>query len=270
MADDPAMINISGEAAPAGGDADPAALSDCFRNCRRESMIFVILGTSFLGKSLGDPTNNWTDQYNIGSQYTYSNGDTRSRFSLLEVYEVPAHFENHIVNQILTNWDITSTVVAQTGQPFTVDSTSGSNDFNNDGVDYDIPAYVGTKRTFNRSDARNAYFSQTSIFGDVSGRASHQPQFVVPGGVNQEGDRQNNFFGPGYFDLDMGVSKKIAIPWFYGERASLALRGQAINILNHANYHNPSSTNFDNLATVGLVTSTYQGRIIQIGGRLQF
>jgi hypothetical protein len=221
------------------------------------------------GKGLADPVNNWTDQYNIHSQYTYQNGDTRNRFSLLQVYQVPTHFDNRILNQILGNWSISNTITAQTGQPFTVVSTSGSNDFNNDGVDYDLPAYVGSQRVFSRSNAHNSFFSQTSVFGNVAGQGGGQPQFITPPGINQEGDRQNNFFGPGYFDLDTGLSKNIEFPWFFGEKASLALRGQAINILNHANYQNPGG-NYDNLPTVGLVTGTYQGRIIQIGGRLQF
>lgn len=222
------------------------------------------------GKSLGDPTNSWTDQYDMASQYTYSNGDTRSRFSFLEVYEVPTHFENSVMKKILANWNISSTIVGQTGQPFTVNSTSGAYDFNHDGTYYDIPSYVGNKRSFSRSDAHNAYFTQTSIFGNVAGEGNGKPMFITPPGVNQEGDRQNNFFGPGYFDMDMGVSKKIDIPWFYEQRASLALRGQFINLLNHANYNNPSGTNYDSLPTVGIVNGTHQGRIIQIGARLQF
>lgn len=221
------------------------------------------------GKGLSDPTNNWTNQYQIHQQYTYQNGDTRNRFSLLQVYEVPAHFDNQVLNQILGNWSISNTITAQTGQPFTVTSTSGSNDFNNDGVDYDLPAYVGRQRVFSRSNAHNSFFSQTSVFGNVAGQGGGQPQFITPPGVNQEGDKQNNFFGPGYFDWDTGVSKNIVFPWFFGEKASLALRVQFINILNHANYQNPGG-NYDNLPTVGIVTGTYQGRILQLGGRLQF
>jgi len=221
------------------------------------------------GKSLGDPTNFWTDQYNIHSQYSYEGSDTRNRFSLTQVYQVPSIFGNKILNEALGGWSISNSVVAQTGQPFTVVSTSGSNDFNNDGTDYDIPAYTGRTRVISRDAAHKSFFGATSVFGDVTGATTGQPVFTTPAGINQEGDRQNNFFGPGYFDLDTGLNKKFDVPWFLGERASLALRGEFINTFNHANYGNPG-TNYDNLSTVGIVSSVHQPRILQIGGRLQF
>ncbi len=219
------------------------------------------------GKSLGDPTINYTDQYNIHSQYSYQAGDTRSRFSLTQVYEVPKALGNQILNEALGGWSISNSVVAQTGQPFSVASTA--QDFNQDGALYDIPTYVGRIRKVSRAQAHNSFFSGTSVFGDVAGQtAGEQPQFVVPAPLT-EGDKQNNFFGAGYFDLDTALSKKFELPWLFGEKASLGLRGETINTINHANYQQPGG-NFDNLPTVGLVTGTFQGRIVQIGARLQF
>lgn len=214
------------------------------------------------GHALADPTEYTTDQNNIHSQYTNANYDIRNRLSLLQVYEVPAHFSGRLLNQVLGGWSVSNTVVAQSGPPFTVADTSGSNDYNKDDVFYDIPVYLGTKRHFSNSDARRSAFTSTSVFGN------NKTAFTAPSGI-QEGGNQNTFYGPGYFDLDTGLNKKFQPPWFSGEKASLALRVEAINTLNHTNFSNPNSE-FSNGSTLGLVTSAGQHRIIQIGGRLQF
>lgn len=223
------------------------------------------------GKALGEPTNNATDQYDLRSQYTNSNGDTRHRITITQLYEVPAVFGNKLLNTSLAGWTLSNALVGQTGQPFTIASTSGSNDFNNDGISYDLPTYVGTKHKFTRSEAHTSFFQQTSVFGDVAGTKSGSPLFIPPPGTNAEGqnNKQNTFWGPGYFDLDTGLSKKFQLPWLFNEHASLALRAEAINLLNHANFLTPGGS-YDNLPTAGIVGGTHQGRIIQLGGRLEF
>jgi hypothetical protein len=214
------------------------------------------------GKALGTPVENLTDQQNISSQYTLQNGDVRNRFSFSQVYEVPAHFSNNLLNRSLGGWSISNVIVAQSGTPFTVADTSGSNDYNNDSVFYDIPLYAGTRRSFSRSDARTSAYMGTSVFSGGT------KAFIAPS-ANQEGGLQNTFHGPGYFSLDTGLNKKIEIPWFRGEKATLALRTEAINLLNHANFQNPSSE-YSNGGTFGVVQNAYQGRILQLGGRFEF
>ena len=212
------------------------------------------------GHALADPTENTTDQQNIHSQYTNANYDIRNRLSLLETYEVPAHFSSRLLNEALAGWSLSNVVVAQSGAPFTV-STS-SNDYNKDQIFYDIPVYLGTKRSFSNSDARRSAFSGKSVFGN------NATAFAAPPGI-QEGGKQNTFFGPGYFDIDTGLGKIFQLPSVGGEKPTLALRVQAINVLNHTNFGAPNSAS-DNLGTLGLVTGANQHRIIQVGGRLQF
>ena len=215
------------------------------------------------GHSLGDPVGtDLTDQSNIRSQYTNSGSDIRNRFTLIQVYEVPARFASTWLNEALAGWSVSNSVVAQSGAPFTVLSTSS--DFNNDGVKYDVPAYLGTKRSFSRTDFRASAYRQTSVFPLIDGASP----FAAPS-ANTEGGLQNTFRGPNYFTLDTGLSKKFQLPWYGEEKATLALRGEAINILNRANYGSPSG-NYDSTSTLGLVQSAYQGRVIQIGGRFQF
>ncbi len=214
------------------------------------------------GHALADPVDNTTDQYNLSSQYANANYDIRNRLSILQTYEIPTHFSSRLLNTVAGGWGISNVVVAQSGSPFTVASTSGAHDYNKDDVFYDIPVYNGTKRHFSHADAQRAAYASTSVFG------TNATAFSAPTGVS-EGGRQNTFFGPGYWDIDTGVNKKVQLPWFDGEKASLTLRAEGINVLNHTNWGNPSG-GFDNLSSLGHVTGAGQHRIIQIGGRLEF
>uniref|UniRef100_E6QIR2 TonB-dependent transporter Oar-like beta-barrel domain-containing protein n=1 Tax=mine drainage metagenome TaxID=410659 RepID=E6QIR2_9ZZZZ len=211
------------------------------------------------GHALADPTENLVDQQNIGAQYTNANYDIRNRFSLLQVYEVPAHYSSWLMNEALGGWSVSNTVVAQSGSPFTASTTT---DYNQDGINYDIPLYLGTKRNFSNSDARKSALTGTSVFGN------NATAFTAPPGIT-EGGRENTFYGPGYFDIDTGVNKKFQLPWLFGEKATLALRAEASNTLNHTNFTNPNAA-YNNGGSFGLVTGAYQHRIIQIGSRLQF
>jgi hypothetical protein len=214
------------------------------------------------GHALADPSENTTDQYDIHSQYTNANFDIRNRLSLLQVYEVPFSNSNRLLNNVLGGWSLSNVFIVQSGSPFTVADTSGAYDFNKDDVFYDIPVYNGTKRNFSHSDAQNSAINGTSVFGN------NKTAFSAPPGI-QEGGKQNTFYGPGYYDLDTGFSKKNQVPWFGGEKAFLTLRVEGINVLNHTNYGNPSGA-YSNSSSLGLVTSALQHRIIQIGSRLEF
>lgn len=53
------------------------------------------------------------------------------------------------------------------------------------------------------------------------------------------------------------------------ERISLELRGEAFNVLNHANLGNPG-TNISVPARAGIITSRNGSRVVQFGGRISF
>jgi hypothetical protein len=80
----------------------------------------------------------------------------------------------------------------------------------------------------------------------------------------------NSFRGPGYFDIDTNLSRRFAIR----EKMSLTLGIQAYNVLNHANFANPSGTlssgSFAEITTtLGPPTSIYgTGQGASVSGRL--
>jgi hypothetical protein len=77
--------------------------------------------------------------------------------------------------------------------------------------------------------------------------------------------RRNSFFGPGRANFDLALEKTTAIT----ERVKLGFRVEAFNILNHAEFRNPGSRNV-NSGALGLVSRTYDPRILQLALRLGF
>lgn len=78
---------------------------------------------------------------------------------------------------------------------------------------------------------------------------------------------RNTIRGPGYWNVDFGVFRTIALP---GE-VKLQLRAEAINLLNHPNFSNPGS-DISNAGQFGFISSTTATgeRNIRFGLRLSF
>jgi hypothetical protein len=53
---------------------------------------------------------------------------------------------------------------------------------------------------------------------------------------------RNSLSGPGFWNLDLSVSRMFRLGWL-GDAGNVELRGDAFNVLNHANLGNPVSTN---------------------------
>ena len=71
-------------------------------------------------------------------------------------------------------------------------------------------------------------------------------------------------FGPGRYNIDSALSRTFSIR----EKYRLDFRGEAFNILNHANWGNPSSS--EN-GTVGIITgASGSARILQVALKLVF
>jgi hypothetical protein len=228
-----------------------------------------------LGVAKADPGSNLGDQLDVHSQYTYAGGDTRQRFTLTQVYGLPARFSNSILNYVVGGWNLNNTLVTQTGTPFSAQDTNDTSyDFNQDGTPGDTPVYVGSKKSFGRSDAHQSEKMHASVFpggNNIAGYAVAPPttpfSFATPA-PGTEGSLTNIFRGPGYFSLDTGINKKFPISWFGGEKATFAVRLDSTNVLNVANFQNPDGQFGD--ATFGQITNANQGRTVAFGGRLQF
>ena len=116
----------------------------------------------------------------------------------------------------------------------------------------------GFKKTGRYFDPNAFLLPTTGTFGDVA---------------------RGRFTGPGYWNLDMSLFKRIPVR----EKLSLQFRAEAFNILNHANFVNPSTTGggivvFDTsdptkyAGSAGAITETVKQneRQIQFALRLEF
>jgi hypothetical protein len=78
--------------------------------------------------------------------------------------------------------------------------------------------------------------------------------------------RRNSFVGPDRVNFDLALEKSTNL---VGDRVKLGFRVEAFNILNHAEFRNPGSINVGS-PSLGLVSRTYDPRILQLALRLTF
>lgn len=163
------------------------------------------------------------------------------------------------VNQLVSGFEFSPTVVYQSGLPFTLS-------FNGCGADIpgDAPCYVNG----------NSSALKTGKSGSPgAGLAWYQPQtlgtaFTDPGLDNIGNGGRNNAWGPYFFNSDMSAMKNFTIK----SRYTLQFRADAFNAFNHINFGLPNG----NIQTVGNITSgpgpggTSNPRQIQLTARLEF
>lgn len=91
--------------------------------------------------------------------------------------------------------------------------------------------------------------------GDLSGITSFYPYGTFP---------RNGLRGPGQTNLDLSISKHFIIR----EDFDLELRGDAFNVLNHAEFQDPDATITS--STFGQISTTFDPRILQLALHLRF
>ncbi len=199
------------------------------------------------GLNIPDPTayfNYWAD----------ANWDVRQRFSLSEVYTIPG-MKSGFGKVLTSGWEVSSVTAVQTGTPYWVFCGSATCDYNQDGVNYDIPDTPTTD--YSGSHSRQAYISGLFAAAD----------FPVPSPGTEGNLPRNGYRNPGLFQVDASVLKNTHLPWL-GEAGSLQFRFDFLNVFNRVNLgpvnNNMAAGNF------GMVTSALSARQLQLGARISF
>jgi hypothetical protein len=202
------------------------------------------------------------------SEYGVSAFDRAHRYVVFFNYDVP-WFQDGVLGssamrRIFGGWIVNGISEAQSGQPFTiltgvdtygVGSTAARPDYL-PGGSIAVDPSTHDWRTFTTSIYGTGIV--TTPFGTTTKLplASSQVRFGNLG--------RNTFRGPAYDSQSLTLIKKVAIT----ERVALQFRGQFLNLLNHRNFGNPtssmSSVNF------GLNTSDPGGRLVLLSGRVTF
>jgi hypothetical protein len=127
----------------------------------------------------------------------------------------------------LGNWTVGGLAAFRSGFPYTV-INGNSNTLVNGGVVYNP-----------RPDIVNP--SQAVLSNSIpvpGGKQSLNPAAfqTVQGTLGNEG--RNAFIGPGIYNIDLSLGRTFGLPWLR-ESATMTLRADAFNFLNHANLNNP-------------------------------
>ena len=193
------------------------------------------------------------DNYNRRANRGLAASDTRDRFTLSSVYELPfgrgrAYLSDAhgVVGNIVSGWQMAAIATIQTGQPLTATLPF---DNSNTGEGAKLPNIVGNPN--NGPKTINEFFN-TSAF-------ALPPQFTF-------GDEGIDVItGPGLRDLDMSLVKDTRI----GERLNLQFRCEAFNVANHPIWGQPNT--IFGTPQFGQITNTrLDNRQIQFALKLSF
>jgi len=198
-------------------------------------------------------TQPYQNSYDPGANYSNSNFDVRHAFKGYAVYQLPFGRGKQFlsgsrwVDEAVGGWQISGTVVRQSGQPFTVygDQANYSLAGNvfpnwNPGVNWK-PAHQGVTQWFNSS------------------------AFTKPADGTWGNVRRNSLYGPHLNVFNMSAAKSFGLPW---EDVKIEFRADASNVFNHPSFQNPGGVNLGSSSGVGTpYTSTDTISNVNVGGR---
>jgi len=199
------------------------------------------------------------DQQNLKSQFGTSDFDRKHRFVFSGVYDMPSfyHGTSGFAKSAANNWETNGLVVLQTGLPFTVYCSDGS-DTNDRAYFTGAPVITSSGSTVSRL---TDYFNPAAFSCGSSG-----PPVILPN-TPPFGDTSRNLLrGPAQKNVDFSVVKFFPIT----EVSKVEFRAEFFNILNLVNFAQPNSNTFVP-STLGQITATSAGpRIIQFALKYNF
>jgi hypothetical protein len=207
----------------------------------------------------------YQDTYHPSANYAVSNFDRPNAFKGSLVYAVPLgkghqYFNSALADAALGGWQASAGFIVESGSPFTVvmNSATPSGALCNGCFLY--PNLVGNPSVSNQS--LNHWYNQLA--------------YAPPPPNTFGNNKRNSLRGPDLTDVDFSLAKSWGLPRW--EQGKLQLRMDAINILNHPSFQNPSN----NLNPTALVSgvpdpsvgrisaTTITGRVVQLSARFSF
>lgn len=190
--------------------------------------------------------------YDPRANYGPSNFDIRDMFKGQIIYELPfgkgRSFLNHnnLLDEAVGGWLTSATIVAQTGNPFTVVMAHNTS-YSQAGDQY--PNVVGNPRLANPSPSEwfnvNAFAAPApGTFGD-SGR--------------------NSLYGPGLLNVNFSLSKTLQLR----DGVSMQISADATNVINHPSFGLPDSA-IGPGHDAQIRSVTVGGRALQLVGKIRF
>lgn len=207
------------------------------------------------------------DPYNPSLDYGYSDFDVRHRFVTNFVWELPTErvFSEGAAKSIFSGFTVSGLINVRSGTPFTVYDCVNGFSVCTRLIPTGPLQFTGNRGADTGDPNRFVYIdlsNQTSIALPAS------PNNIFPGENGFLPDnmtRRNAFRGPGFWNVDLALSKR----FFFNERTNLQLRLDVQNVFNRANlFVNGGETD---IATFDIVSAFKRGRRqLQFGARFTF
>ena len=174
------------------------------------------------------------DSSNPQREYGPSNFNISKRFTWTLAYDLPKMGGG--MQRLKNGWGVDSTVTLQSGQPFTL-NFNAEDDFSGSGEGYDRPDVVGPIKYDYHHPGNFLDLSSFAMPCTVAPGASAGLAFsdCLPGTRHFGTLGRNALVGPPYRQWDLALHKDTAL----GERATLQLRVEFFNVLNHPNFSSP-------------------------------
>jgi hypothetical protein len=213
------------------------------------------------------------DPFNPSIDYGYADFDIRHRFVGSFTYEVPYfnNSTNKLAKHLLGGWTLTGIFNARTGLPFSVYDCNNAN--------FICPRYLpsGTVSFTGNGNppAADATTPNSFVYINLPARVDFNNALA---GVSDVGPfpagmtGRNAFRGPGYWNVDGGLYKRIR----FTEKYSLQLRLEAFNVFNHANlFFDPnqldaSTFNFVSARRGVFPSGNFERRNVQLAAKFVF
>jgi len=208
---------------------------------------------------------NWQDAFNPSANYANSNFDVRNAFKGDVLYQLPfghgRQFLNHnqLLDAVVGGWQAASTIVVQSGQPFTVSMQDGTNSY----------SLAGSNFTWRPNLIGNPHLGHSSVQ-----QWFNEAAFAVPAPGTFGDVHRNSLTGPAFSRVNLSLGKSFAI-W---EQVSLQIRADANNVFNHASFDPPSGSL--SVGSNGAITTqssasaissvSEPGRTMQLSARISF
>jgi hypothetical protein len=165
-------------------------------------------------------------------------------------------------NEAVGGWSISGLPSWHTGVAYYVNSNAFVAGYSNS-----APAILTGPHSLLNSHVHKDASGELVAFNDPEAALK---AFVGPVGF-QMGHR-NDFRGPGYFNIDLGLGKTFPI---WEDKVNLKFRADAFNALNHPNFNDPYTDSSNDITETSTKFGTVQGtanaaRVLQLALRLEF
>ena len=190
--------------------------------------------------------------------------DIHNRVAISGIYDIPLFKGNSLRDRILGGWELAPIFTAHTGSPFTLFDCGQAYNFCPRAFINGVAPRSGVTNLATPGVPDNYQFynlSNLQLASYVNPKANISDFGPFPANMVA----RNSVFGPGSWNLDMGVYKNTKLT----ERFSLQLRFEAYNLFNHANFL-VNSVDVDTSA-FNFVDGYFNGnRNVQLGAKLIF